>query len=50
MTSFYAHPDLTWRPITDIEPLRVALAWPDEASPLVTRFVGIVRQLSRSRR
>jgi DNA-binding transcriptional LysR family regulator len=53
MTSFYAHPDLTWRPISDVEPLRIALAWP-ESGPLVVEFVRIVRQCSgrpaRSRR
>lgn len=26
MATYYAHPDLTWRPITDIEPLRIAVA------------------------
>ncbi|MFS8097244.1 LysR family transcriptional regulator [Lentzea alba] len=47
MKSFYVHPDLTWRPIVDIEPLRIALAWPEHsASPLVRSFVEIVRRLA----
>ncbi|ANZ43350.1 transcriptional regulator [Lentzea guizhouensis] len=46
MKSFYVHPDLTWRPIVDIEPLRIALAWPEQsANALVPSFVEIVRQL-----
>ncbi|CAM3634308.1 LysR family transcriptional regulator [Kibdelosporangium persicum] len=44
MAGYYTHPDLTWRPLVDVEPLRIALAWPkDTANPLVGRFVEIVR-------
>jgi len=47
--TFYDHPDLTWRPITDIEPLRIALAWPHgTTNPLVPEFVRIVRELALS--
>ncbi|RAS70306.1 LysR substrate binding domain-containing protein [Lentzea atacamensis] len=46
MKSFYVHPDLTWRPIVGVEPLRIALAWPEQsANPLVREFVGVVRRL-----
>lgn len=46
MGTFYDHPDLTWRPISDVEPLRIALAWPHGATnPLVAEFVRIVREL-----
>lgn len=46
MTSFYVHPDVTWRPIVDIDPLRIALAWPRHSvNPLVREFVEIVREL-----
>ncbi|SES22639.1 DNA-binding transcriptional regulator, LysR family [Lentzea xinjiangensis] len=47
MKSFYVHPDLTWRPVVDIEPLRIALAWPEHsANALVHAFVEIVRRLA----
>ena len=47
MTQFYARPDLVWVPILDIDPLRVALAWPSgEAAPLVLAFATIVRELA----
>jgi DNA-binding transcriptional LysR family regulator len=47
MRSFYVHPDLTWRPIVDIDPLRIALAWPEHSvNPLVREFVAVVRELS----
>jgi DNA-binding transcriptional LysR family regulator len=47
MKSFYVHPDLAWRAIVDIEPLRIALAWPEHApNPLVPAFVGVVRELA----
>lgn len=46
MTEFYPRPDLVWRPITDIDPLRIALAWQErEASPLVPAFAEVVREL-----
>jgi DNA-binding transcriptional LysR family regulator len=46
MAGYYAHPDLTWRPITDVDPLRIALAWPQgSTNPLVAQFVRIVRSL-----
>lgn len=48
MAEYYRHPELVWIPITDIEPLRIALAWPlDAHSPLVGNFVQIVQELAR---
>lgn len=48
MVEYYRHPDLVWRPITDIEPLRIALAWvPDAGNPLIGSFVRTVRELVR---
>jgi hypothetical protein len=45
MTEYYARPDLVWRPITDIDPLRIALGWRD-AQPAVLAFADIVRELA----
>ncbi|WP_202918859.1 LysR family transcriptional regulator [Saccharothrix deserti] len=40
MAVYYAHPELAWRPIADIEPLRIAVAWvPETTSPVVRAFV-----------
>ncbi|MFD0278758.1 LysR family transcriptional regulator [Kitasatospora sp. NPDC127111] len=47
MARYYARPDLTWVPLTDVEPLRVALAWPAGAdNPLVHGFAAVVRELA----
>jgi DNA-binding transcriptional LysR family regulator len=47
MTEFYARPDLAWIPITDIDPLRIALAWRErDISPLVAAFAAVVRELA----
>ncbi|MCQ0020749.1 hypothetical protein LUX39_49745 [Actinomadura madurae] len=47
MTLHYGRPDLAWRPITDIPPLRIALCWPlDGASRPVTDFADVVRHLA----
>ncbi|MEU7804537.1 LysR family transcriptional regulator [Micromonospora arborensis] len=47
MASYYARPDLSWRPVVDIAPLRIALAWPVATSnPLVATFSEVVRELS----
>jgi DNA-binding transcriptional LysR family regulator len=47
MTEFYARPDLVWVPITDIDPLRIVLAWRErDADPLVAAFADIVRELA----
>lgn len=46
MAEYYRLPDLVWLPITDVEPLRIALAWaPDAVTPLVGAFVRVVREL-----
>lgn len=47
MARYYARPDLVWVPLTDVEPLRVALAWPaDDGNPLVRGFAHVVRELA----
>ncbi|MFI0151485.1 hypothetical protein [Streptomyces lydicus] len=48
---YYARPDLSWVPLTDVEPLRVALAWYEGApSPLVGGFAEVVRELAAALR
>ncbi|MFD0536265.1 LysR substrate-binding domain-containing protein [Actinomadura luteofluorescens] len=49
MALYYARPGLSWVPLTDVEPLRVALAWAD-GGPLVEAFAAIVRDLAGLRR
>jgi DNA-binding transcriptional LysR family regulator len=45
MARYYARPGIVWLPLTDAEPLRVALAWPKGAdTPLVRAFAEAVRQ------
>lgn len=45
MARYYARPDLAWVPLTDVEPLRVALAWPAATeNPLVESFARLVRE------
>jgi DNA-binding transcriptional LysR family regulator len=47
MAGYYAHPELTWRRVTDIEPLRIAVAWPHgRTNPLVRAFVETVIDLA----
>jgi DNA-binding transcriptional LysR family regulator len=51
MARYYARPDLAWVPLTDVEPLRVALAWPDATdNPLVHGFAHVVRELATLQR
>ena len=46
MTEFYARPDIVWVPLTDVDPLRIALAWRErDRSPLVQCFASVVREL-----
>lgn len=46
MARYYARPDIVWIPLTDVEPLRVALAWPSGAdTPLVRAFAEVVREV-----
>jgi DNA-binding transcriptional LysR family regulator len=46
MTEFYPRPDLVWIPLTDVDPLRIALAWRErDSSPLVAAFAAVVREL-----
>ncbi|WP_433131857.1 LysR family transcriptional regulator [Micromonospora sp. CA-240977] len=50
MASYYARPDLAWVPLVDVEPLRIALAWPDRTdTPLVRGFTHVVRELAAER-
>lgn len=47
MATYYARPDLVWRPITDVPPLRIAFAWPvASTNPLAAAFAEVVRELS----
>lgn len=46
MSIYYSRPDLVWIPLSDVEPLRVALAWIDNRHPYVTDFVDIVLRLA----
>ncbi|NVI91825.1 LysR family transcriptional regulator [Actinomadura sp. BRA 177] len=46
MARYYSRPGLAWVPLTDVEPLRVALAWSDDG-PLVQAFAALVRDLTR---
>ena len=49
MTEFYARPDLVWVPISDVDPLRIALAWRErDASPLVAAFAAVVREIAEA--
>jgi DNA-binding transcriptional LysR family regulator len=51
MAMYYARPDLSWVPLADVAPLRVALAWPEgTSSPLVEGFAEVVRELAAARR
>ena len=48
MAEYYRHPGLVWLPITDVEPLRIVLAWSREpVNPLAGEFVRVVRELVR---
>ncbi|HEY0452537.1 hypothetical protein [Actinophytocola sp.] len=50
MAAYYTHPDLTWRPLADVDPLHIAVAWPEgTVNPLVADFVRIVRRLAAQR-
>jgi DNA-binding transcriptional LysR family regulator len=47
MAAYYARPDLSWQPVTDVPPLRIALAWPvDSRNRMVEEFAAVVRELS----
>jgi DNA-binding transcriptional LysR family regulator len=48
LTEFYGRPDIVWVPITDVDPLRIALAWPASGpvGPLVTAFAAVVREVA----
>lgn len=46
MAEYHRHPGLVWLPITDVEPLRIVLAWSHESvNPLAGEFVRVVRDL-----
>ena len=47
MSDYYGRPGLAWVPLTDVEPLRVALAWAEGADgPLVQGFAAVVREIA----
>lgn len=51
MVAFYRRSDLAWIPITDVEPLRIALGWLEGAQPrAVEAFAAVVRELADARR
>lgn len=51
MARYYARPDIVWVPLTDVEPLRVVLAWPAGGdTPLVRAFVEVVREVRETLR
>lgn len=51
MALYYARPDLSWVPLTDVEPLRVAVAWFEgTSSPLVRGFAEVIRELAAALR
>nr|BBH87330.1 putative transcriptional regulator, LysR family protein [Thermosporothrix sp. COM3] len=42
MASYYGRPDLVWRPLIDVEPLHIAIAWREnETNELVQDFVSL---------
>jgi DNA-binding transcriptional LysR family regulator len=46
MAAYYARPDLVWRPLVDVEPLQVVLAWPAEVhNPMIAAFVAVARSV-----
>ncbi|RFS87606.1 LysR family transcriptional regulator [Actinomadura spongiicola] len=48
MTLHYSRPDLTWVPLNDVSPLRIALCWPlSTTNQSVAAFASVVRHLSR---
>jgi DNA-binding transcriptional LysR family regulator len=48
MAANHPHPQLTWRPMADLDPVRIAVAWPrTTANPLVSVFVQIVCALAK---
>ncbi|MEU9115302.1 LysR family transcriptional regulator [Streptomyces sp. NPDC048483] len=50
MAQYYSRPDLSWVPLTDVEPLRVALAWAEgTGDPLVLGFAEVVFALAEGR-
>jgi DNA-binding transcriptional LysR family regulator len=46
MSSFYGRPDLIYLPITDIDPLQIALGWTPDPPPLVAAFIDTVLELA----
>jgi DNA-binding transcriptional LysR family regulator len=46
MSAYYGRPDLVYLPITDIDPLRIALGWTAGPPPLVAAFIDAVLELA----
>ncbi len=50
VSRFYARPDVMFRPIIDVHPVRVAVAWrTDTAHPEVAAFVDVARSVAEER-
>ncbi|WP_280264801.1 LysR family transcriptional regulator [Nocardia wallacei] len=50
MAVYHGRPDLAWRPIVDIAPLRIAVARPASAvNPMAARFADVVAEVSELR-
>lgn len=50
MATYYARPDLVWRPIEDIAPLEIAIGWRrGQLAPLVEAFVTVLREVTGQR-
>jgi DNA-binding transcriptional LysR family regulator len=51
LSEYYTRPGLVTIPITDVDPLRIALAWREhERSPLVDAYAQVVREVAESQR
>lgn len=51
MAAYYTHPDLVWRPITDLDPLQIVVAWPQSpVNPLASAYVQTVQVLAEQSR
>jgi hypothetical protein len=46
MSVYYGRPDRVYLPITDIDPLRIALGWTARPPALVTAFIDAVLELA----
>lgn len=48
IAAYYQRPEIVWRPLLGVDPLRIALGWPIESThPLIPAFADVVREQSR---